>query len=169
MAEPVRRSDREDRARPGEPGGAEAWLPWCLFTVALAVLVHGASGGPGWTTASDHALLAADLERPASAPLYGIVASAVTYLLPVGEPGFRLAVASAVLGALALLGVMRAARALLPRDPVAGAIAATLLLLAPPFRDAAGTAGPSMLAACGAVWAIALAAGAARARDPRRS
>ncbi len=144
-----------------------AWLPRYVLVAAIAVLVHGAAGGPGWTRASADAVLASGLERPASAPLYGIVAGAAAYLLPAGEPGFRLAVANAVLGALVLLGVMRAARALLPKDPVAGAVAALLLALTPPFRDAAGFAGPSMLAACGAVWAFALAAAAARESTPR--
>ncbi|HWO26612.1 MAG TPA: hypothetical protein VNO30_48115 [Kofleriaceae bacterium] len=151
------------------PGDRAAWLPWCVFGVALVVLVGGAAGGPGWTAESADAVLAAGLERRGSAPLYGIVAGAVAYLLPVGEPGFRLAAASAAFGALALVGVMRAARALLPKEPVAGAVAAVLLLLAPPFRDAAGRAGPAMLAACGAVWAIAVAAGAAREPSPRRA
>ncbi len=173
MTEPVRRSGSEDRvAEDGarsESTDRAAWLSRCVLAAALAGLVHGAAGGPGWTPAPPHAVLAAGLERPASAPLYGILAGAVTYLLPAGEPGFRLAVANAVLGALVLLGVMRAARALLPKDPIAGALAALLLLLAPPFRDAAGSAGPSMLAACGAVWAIALAAAAARERTPRRA
>jgi hypothetical protein len=174
--EPGRRSgdgdaDAEEpaRAAPAEPGDRAAWLSWCVLGVALVVLFQGAAGGPGWTVGSADALLAVDLERRASAPLYGIVSSAVAYLLPVGEPGFRLAAASAGFGAVALVGVMRAARALLPKDPAAGAIAASLLLLAPPFRDAAGRAGPAMLAACGAVWAIALAAGAAREPAPRRA
>jgi hypothetical protein len=160
--------DRASRAR-AEPGERAAWLSWCVLGVALVVLGWGAAGGPGWTAESADALLAASLERRGSAPLYGIVSGAVAYLLPVGEPGFRLAAASAAFGAIALVGVMRAARALLPNDPVVGAIAAILLLLAPPFRDAAGRAGPAMLAACGAVWAIALAAGAAREPAPRRA
>jgi hypothetical protein len=149
-----------------------AWLSWCVLAAslgALIYLIHGAAGGPGRAAASSDAVLAAGLERRASAPLYGILAGAVTYLLPVGEPGFRLAVASAALGVLVLVGVMRAARSLLPRDPVAGAIGAFLLLLAPPFRDAAGLPGPAMLAACGAVWAVAFATEAARELAPRRA
>ena len=150
----------------------DARLAWLLrggLVAALALLVYGAAGGPGWTSASGDALLAAHLERPASAPLYGLVGGAVVHLLPVGEPGFRLAVANAALGVLVLLGVMRVARVLLPRDPIAGAAAAILLGLAPPFRDAAGLAGPAMLGACGAVWAVALAIEAAREPAPRRA
>lgn len=152
---------------PQDPGdaadrGTLAALPWVVFGAALAVFAFTASGGPGWSGAAADALFAAALERPASAPLYGIAASAAEYLLPVGEPGFRLAALNAVLGAVALLGVMRAARALLPRDPMAGVVAAVLLALAPPFRDAVAAPGPAVLAACGAVWAVAFALAAAR-------
>jgi hypothetical protein len=132
------------------------WLDAGVFTVALVILVLGAAGGPGWTVASDHAVLAPELERAATAPLYSLVASVAAYL-PAGEPGFRLAIANSLLGAVLLVGVLRAARALLPKDPLAGVIAVVLLALAPAFRDAAGFAGPSMLAATGVVWAIALA------------
>ena len=83
--------------------------------------------------------------------------------LPVGEPGFRLGVLGAVLGALTLAGVVAAVRALLPKDPVAGRDRApSCSSLAPPFRDAAGVATPSLLAACGAAWAFACAAAHAR-------
>lgn len=132
------------------------WLDRGVLWVSLGLLILSATGGAGWTTAP-HAALAVGLERAAAAPLYGILAGAAT-ALPVGEIGFRLAVLGAVLGALLLAGVVRAARAWLPRDPVAGAIAALLLFLAPPFRDAVATATPALLAAVGAVWAVAGAA-----------
>ena len=127
------------------------------FGTALVVLVLGAAGGPAWKSASNHA---------ASAPLYDALAAAVAQL-PVGEPGFRLAVLGAALGALTLTGVIAAARALLPKDPLAGAIAAVLLLLAPPFRTAAGFADPTILAACGSVWAVAFTIAHARAPAAR--
>lgn len=146
---------------------ALAWLERAVFTVALVVLVLGAAGG-GWDATSDHAVLAGELQRAATAPLYGLVAGVAAYL-PVGEPGFRLAVANAVLGATLLVGVLRAARAVLPKDPIAGVIAVVLLALAPPFRDAAGFAGPSMLAATGVVWALALAIEHAREPSARRA
>nr|MDQ3369755.1 hypothetical protein [Myxococcota bacterium] len=144
---------------------------WCnveraVIVVGLAVLIFGAAGGPGWTDGSHAAVLATQLERSASAPLHGVLATVAAYL-PVGEPGFRLALLNAVLGAVVLAGVIRAARALRPRDPVAGVIGALLLLLAPPFRDAAGFAGPAMLAAAGAIWALAFATAHARAPSAR--
>jgi hypothetical protein len=43
-----------------------------------------------------------------------------------------------------------------------------LLLLAPPFREAAATAGPGLLAAAGATWAFAATAAYRRAPDARR-
>lgn len=144
------------------------WLPASVFAVSLVLLVLGAAGGPGWDAAAGHAVLAAHLERTASTPLYGVVAGAFA-LLPVGEIGFRLALLAALLGALTATGVVVAARALLPKDPVAGVVGAVLLVLTPSFRDAAGFANPSMLAACGIVWAIAAAANHARDATPRRA
>ncbi|CAN5810354.1 hypothetical protein BH11MYX3_BH11MYX3_11360 [soil metagenome] len=141
-------------------------LELVVFSVALVVLVLGAGGGPGWDVASGHAVLGAQLERTAAAPLYGLLADLAAQL-PVGEPGFRLGLLGAVLGAATLAGVVAAARAMLPKDPFAGAIGAVLLALSPPFREAAGTAMPSILAACGVVWAFAGAAGHARASSPR--
>jgi len=138
------------------------------LALALIVLVMGAAGGPTWTSASTEAVLATHLEHTAVSPLYGTVAGVAAYL-PVGEPGFRLALLGAVLGAFTVLGVIRAARALLPKDPIAGVAGAALLLLAPPFRDAAGFAHPAILAACGVVWSVAFAIEYARAdeRDAR--
>ncbi len=126
-----------------------------VFTVSLVVLLFGAIGGPGGDTASDPAVLAAPLEH-AAAPLYGIIAGAAVSL-PIGDAGVRLAILAAVLGALTLAGVVAACRALLPKDPAAGVVSAVLLGLAPPLRDAAGFAAPSLLAACGTVWMISFA------------
>ncbi len=143
-----------------------SWLELVVFSVALVVLVVGAGGGPGWDLASGHAVLGAQLERTARAPLYGLLADLAAQL-PVGEPGFRLGVLGAILGAATLAGVIAAARAVLPKDPYAGAIAAVLLALSPPFREAAGTATPAILAACGVAWSFAGAAAHARASSPR--
>src|SRR5262245_18779398 len=137
------------------------WQPWpvpdrkhrpaiAVFAIAIVVLVVDAAGGPGWQS-SLHADVAASLRHAASAPLYGTFAM-VTAALPFGEVGFRLAVLSAVLGAALLAGVVEAARVFLPRDPIAEIVAAILLALTPAFRDAAGFAGPGILAACGVVW-----------------
>ncbi len=144
-----------------------AHLELGVFAVALVAFVVGAGGGPGWDQASDHAVLGAQLARTTSSPLYGLLADLAAQL-PFGEPGFRLGVLGAALGALTLAGVVAAARGLLPKDPYAGAIGAVLLGLAPPFRDAAGFATPTLLAACGAVWAVAGAAAHARAPSTRR-
>ena len=138
-----------------------------VFGVALVVLTVGAGGGPGWDLASGHAVLAAQLTRTSSSPLYGLLADLFAQL-PVGEPGFRLGILGAALGALTLAGVVAAARGILPKDPYAGTIGAVLLGLAPPFRDAAGFATPTLLAACGAVWAFAGAAAHAREASTRR-
>jgi len=145
----------------------ERWLGHAeraLFVGALVVLLFGAAGG-AWTGGSDHAVLASQLERSALAPLYSALAGAAAQL-PIGEPWFRLAALNAVLGAVLLVGVARAARALLPKDPVAGFAAALALGITPPFRDAAGFPGPSILAACGVVWGIAFAI--EHAREPGR-
>ncbi len=144
-----------------------AHLELGVFAVALVVLVVGTAGGPGWDQASGHAVLGTQLARTSAAPLYGVLAGAFAQL-PLGEPGFRLGLLGAMLGALTLAGVVAAARGLLPKDPYAGAIGAVLLVLAPPFRDAAGVATPSLLAACGAVWAVAGAAAHMREPSSRR-
>lgn len=144
-----------------------AHLELGVLAVALVVLVVGAGGGPGWHLASGHAVLASQLARTSSSPLYGLLADLFAQL-PFGEPGFRLGILGAMLGALTLAGVVAAARGILPKDPYAGAIGAVLLLLAPPFRDAAGFATPALLAACGAVWAFAGAAAHAREASTRR-
>ncbi len=141
-------------------------MPTGVLAVSLVLLVVGAPGGPGWDRAADHAVLATYLERTAVAPLYDAIAGAFAHL-PVGEVGFRLSLLAAVLGALTLAGVVAAVRALLPKDPFAGVIAAVVLLLAPPFRDAAAVATPALLAACGVVWALAGAAEHARTRSAR--
>lgn len=142
----------------------ERWIDRITVGVAFVVLVLSATGGPGWR--SSDAVLAVELERTAAAPVYALVATVAAYL-PVGEPGFRLALANAVLGAVLLVGVARVARQLLPKDPLACVVAVLVLALARPFRDAAGFAGPAMLASCGMIWAIAFAL--EHTRSPRRS
>nr|MBA3395344.1 hypothetical protein [Deltaproteobacteria bacterium] len=67
-----------------------------LLALALVILVAGAAGGPGWLVSSSEAVLATQLERTASAPLFGLLAS-VAGALPIGEPGFRVALLAAVL------------------------------------------------------------------------
>lgn len=137
-----------------------------VFGVALVALIAGTGSGPGWASSAAYVVLAVRGEQVAASPLYDLVASAFT-LLPVGEPGFRLGVLGALLGAATLAGVVAASRALLPKDPAAAVIAAILLYIAPPFRDAAAFATPSILAAAGTTWAIALAIHFARTRDTR--
>jgi len=143
------------------------WLDRAVLAIALILLVSGTAGS-GWLDSSEHPVGAVQLERAAVAPLYGIVASAAT-LLPAGEPGFRLGILNAVLGAIVLVGVLRAARALLPKDPFAGVVAVVLLAIAQPFHLAAAFAGPRMLAAAGLVWAIAFALAHARAPSTRQA
>ncbi len=138
-----------------------------VLALGLVILGFTVAGGPGWGAMAGDAVLATSLERSAQSPLYHVLASAAA-ALPIGEPGFRLAALSAVLGALMLVGVMRAARALLPADPIAGVVGAVLLALAPPWRDAAHLTGPAMLAGTGTVWALAAAAEHARG-EPRRA
>jgi hypothetical protein len=145
----------------------ERWIDRAVFAVTLVVLIFGAAGG-AWGVASDQAVLATQLDRSGAAPLYGLIANVAAWL-PVGEPWFRLAIVNAVLGAALLVGIARAARTLLPKDPIAGVIAALALALAPPFRDAAAFAGPSMLAACGVVWTIVAALEHAREANRRRA
>ena len=142
------------------------WSPTVVFAVSLVMLVASTSGGPGWDRAADRAVLAGYLVRTAAAPLYDALAGVAAHV-PVGEVGFRLSLLAAVLGALTLTGVIAAVRGLLPKDPFAGLVPAIVLVLAPPFRDATATAAPAMLAACGAVWSIAAAAGHARTKSAR--
>ncbi|MBA3502895.1 MAG: hypothetical protein H0T65_21210, partial [Deltaproteobacteria bacterium] len=139
-----------------------------VLASSLIVLIFASAGGPGWTDSSTHAVLATHLERTAVSPLYGVISGVAAYV-PVGEPGFRLAVLGAILGAFTIAGVIRAARALLPKDPIAGLVGAVLLLVAPPFRDAAGFAGPSILVALGLVWSVAFAIEYARSSDARKA
>lgn len=138
------------------------------FCLAVCVLIFGAAGGPGFGSGSGEAGFATRLERTAGAPFYDMLAW-LAVRLPAGEPGFRLAVLDAVLGALVLWGVVRAAQALRPNDPIAGFTAALVLALTPPFRDAAGFANPAILAACGLVWAFACAARHVREPSARRA
>lgn len=133
------------------------WLTPVVFGVALVVLILDAGGGPGWGASSAHVVLAVRFDHLAASPLYDIIASAVTTLVPVGEPGFRLGLLGALLGACMVTGVVAASRALLPKEPIAGVIAAALLLVAPPVRDAAAFASPALLAAVGLIVALRLA------------
>src|SRR5258708_11756138 len=134
------------------------------FALAAVVLVLAVDTGPGWAAQSARSVLAVRLDHSATAPLYDALAAAAT-LLPVGEPGFRIAVLGALLGAVALAGIVAAACAFVPGEPAAGDAAALVLALSPPFRDALVT--PQMLAACGAVWAVPLTARVARTKAPR--
>jgi hypothetical protein len=141
-------------------------LETVVLALALVVLVLDAGGGPGWGEPSARAVFAARMDHLANAPLYDLLAG-VAALLPFGELGFRLGVLAAVLGALTLAGVVAAVRALVPRDVGASLVAVLLLLVAPPFREAAAFATPAMLAACGAAWSIACAARYARDKHAR--
>jgi hypothetical protein len=133
-----------------------------VFACTLVLLLLDAGSGPGWGTSSAHVVLAARGEHLATSPLYDLLASAFA-LLPAGEPGFRLGVLAALLGAWTLAGVVAASRALLPGHPATGLVGAALLLVAPPFREAAAFAAPGMLAAAGLMWTIACALRFARA------
>jgi hypothetical protein len=139
-------------------------LELIVLGVAFILLVLDAGGGPGWSASASSSVLAVRMTHLASAPLYDVLAS-VAALMPWGEVGFRLGVLDALLGALTLAGVVAAVRALVPRDLGASLVAVGLLLIAPPFRDAAAFASPTILAACGAVWSVALATRYARGED----
>lgn len=142
------------------------WLVPSVFGIALVALILDAGGGPGWGAPSARVVLAVRFEHVAASPLYDLLAS-VFGLLPIGEPGFRLGLLAALLGACTLAGVTAAARALLPKDPSAGLVGVVLLLLAPPFREAAAFASAGMLAAAGLTWGIACALRFAADREPR--
>jgi hypothetical protein len=145
-----------DDAKPRDRRAKElAWLEPTVFVLALVVFILGTGGGPGWGS-SIHVVLATRLVHVATAPLYDVLAS-IASLVPAGEPGFRLGVLGALLGAATLAGVVAAVRALVPREPSTGLVAALLLAIAPPFREATAFATPSILAACGTAWAIAFA------------
>jgi hypothetical protein len=126
-------------------------LSTITFGVVLVALVLDAAGGPGWGIDSARAVLAVRMDHGAAAPLYDVLAS-VFALVPAGEPGFRLALFGAVLGALTCAGVIEGARVLVPKDRLAGVTGVVVLVLAPPFRESS----PALLAACGTVWALAL-------------
>lgn len=127
-----------------------------LFALALVVLILDVNGGPGWIETSGHAVVAARGQHLAAAPLFDLL-SQVALLLPVGEPGFRLGVLAAVIGACTLAGVVAAATALIPKHPFAAAAGVALLMITPAFREAAALQTPSLLAACGAAWSLAFA------------
>lgn len=122
------------------------------FGLVLVALVLDATGGPGWGIASARAVLAARMDHTAGVPLYDVLAS-VAALLPFGEVGFRVQLLGALLGALTAVGVLEAARALVPKDPLAALAGIVVLVLAPPFRESS----PALLAACGTAWALARA------------
>ncbi|HSN28368.1 MAG TPA: hypothetical protein VLT45_18915, partial [Kofleriaceae bacterium] len=119
------------------------------FGLVLVALVLDATGGPGWGIASARAVLAARMDHGAGAPLYDVLAS-VAALVPFGEVGFRTQLLGALLGALTAVGVLEAARVLVPKDPLAAIAGIVVLVLAPPFRESS----PALLAACGTVWAL---------------
>ena len=80
--------------------------------------------------------------------------------MPLLGPLYDLPWLAIVFAAVAVAGVARLARAVLPSDPLAPPIAAALALIAPPLRET----GPGVLAAAGIVWAIGEAV--AHAREP---
>ncbi|HSD87958.1 MAG TPA: hypothetical protein VLB44_10610 [Kofleriaceae bacterium] len=145
-------------------------LRWLVFGGSLVVLLLDAGGGPGWGEASARAVVAVQQRHLAASPLFDVLANLAT-LLPAGEPGFRLGVLAALIGAATLTGVAAAVSVLVPREPLAAFAGIALLLIAPVFREAAAFPTPSLLAACGAVWSIAIAArfvrSAVAARDAR--
>jgi hypothetical protein len=95
-----------------------SWLTPIVFGVALVVLILDAGAGPGWGASSAH-VVATRFDHVAASPLYDIIASAATTLIPAGEPGFRLGLLGALLGACTVAGVLAASQALLPKDPLA--------------------------------------------------
>lgn len=121
------------------------------FGLVLVALVIGAGGGAGWGISTAHAVLAVRMDHGAAAPLYDVLAS-VAALVPFGEPGFRIELFGALLGAATCAGVIACAQLLVPKDRFAGVAGVVVLVLAPPFREAS----PGLLAACGTVWALAL-------------
>jgi hypothetical protein len=137
-------------------------LPLVVFALAFVGLVLDAGGGPGWGEASARAVLAVEQRHLASAPLYDVLANVAT-LIPAGEPGFRLGILAALLGAATLAGITAAVRALVPKEPAAALAPVALLAITPAFRDAAAFAHPALLAACGATWSLAFALRYARA------
>jgi hypothetical protein len=120
------------------------------FGLVLVALVIDAGGGAGWGVSSAQAVLGARMDHGAAAPLYDVLAS-VAALLPFGEPGFRIELLGALLGAATCAGVIACAQVLVPKDRLAGLAGVVVLVLAPPFREAS----PGLLAACGTVWALA--------------
>jgi hypothetical protein len=76
------------------------------------------------------------------------------------------ALGHAIAGAVVLALVVVAARQLLPREPVGGALGAIVLALAPPFRDAVAFDLTSVCAAAAAI-AIVIAIGSVRANERR--
>ncbi len=124
-----------------------------MFAIALIWLAGSAAGG-SWLAPSEREIVAVRLDRTAFAPLYDLLAGGFVRL-PLGDPAFRLGLLAAVLGATTLAGLVAASRALV-KQPLPGAIAAVLLAIAPPVREAMGTAQPGMLAAAGLVWVVAL-------------
>lgn len=136
-----------------------------VFVLAFAGLILDANGGPGWGEASARAVLAVNQRHLAASPLYDLLANAAT-LLPVGEPGFRLGLLAALVGAATLAGVTAAVRALVPKEPAAVLAPVALLAITPAFREAAASPTPALLAACGCAWSIAIVARHARASEP---
>lgn len=140
-------------------------LPLLVFVLAFVGLILDANGGPGWGEASARAVLAVQEHHLAVSPLFDLLANVAT-LLPVGEPGFRLALLAAVIGAATLASVTAAVRALVPKEPAAVLAPIALLAITPAFREAAASPTPALLAACGCAWSIACVARHARAADP---
>jgi hypothetical protein len=128
------------------------WVDRIVLGVSLVGLVASAATFPVFDrAAAGREIVAAQLGRSAASPLWDSLAGAAT-AIPIGEPAGRVALLGAVVAAFLLLGVMRAARSLLPRDPLVGLVGVVLLALAPPFRAAAATGSPGLLAALGCVW-----------------
>ncbi|HUS29315.1 MAG TPA: hypothetical protein VMZ53_12440, partial [Kofleriaceae bacterium] len=142
---------------PSPPVARRIPLALVGFALAFVGLVLDAGGGPGWGEASARAVLATQQRHLATSPLYDVLANIAALLLPAGEPGFRLGVLAALLGAATLAGITAAVRALVPKEPAAALAPIALLAITPAFREAAAFPTPALLAACGAAWSLAFA------------
>ena len=120
---------------------------------------------PGVGVSSARAVIATRIDHSGAAPLYDVLAGLRARTR--GRARLPPLAAGRAARCAHRGGRDRAARVLVPKDPLAGLAGVVVLVLAPPFRESS----PALLAACGTVWALALTgelAALLRMRDRRR-
>lgn len=140
-------------------------LEVAVFVAVALVAAATAPAHAGWGGDADGLAAAATWTPVSGRGPAGILVGGLAALVPIGELAYRVALVAGLAVALTAAGVVALVRALTPQAAGAGALAASLVAIAPAADHALPTAGPALTAAL-ALWVlVALVRARRAARD----